>query len=55
MFEDLVPLVLPLLEKHIRLGHAGIVDHSADLSIPDLKEKYEKKEFMEAMKNCIDA
>ena len=22
-------------KKHIRLGHAGIVDHSVDLSIPD--------------------
>ena len=30
--------VLPLLKKHIRLGHAGIVDHYVDLSIPDLKK-----------------
>ena len=30
-----VPSVSPLLKKHIRLGHAGIVDHSVDLSIPD--------------------
>ena len=22
-------------KKHVRLGHAGIVDHSVDLSIPD--------------------
>ena len=28
IFEDLVPSVLPLLKEHIRLGHAGIVDHS---------------------------
>ena len=35
MFEELVPSVSPLLKKHIRLGHAGIVDHSVDLSIPD--------------------
>ena len=35
IFEELVPLVSPLLKKHIRLGHAGIVDHSVDLSIPD--------------------
>ena len=34
----LVPSVSPLLKKHIRLGHAGIVDHSVDLSIPDLKK-----------------
>ena len=41
-FEELVPWVPPLLKKHIRLGHAGIVDHSVDLSIPDLKKKYKK-------------
>ena len=34
IFEELVPSVLPLLKKYIRLGHAGIVDHSDDLSIP---------------------
>ena len=38
IFEELVPSVSPLLKKHIRLGHAGIVDHSVDLSIPDLKK-----------------
>ena len=27
-FEELVPSVSPLLKKHIRLGHAGIVDHN---------------------------
>ena len=42
MFEELVPSVSPLLKKHIRLGHAGIVDHSVDLSIPDLKKKYKR-------------
>ena len=41
--QELVPVVLPLLKKHIRLGHAGIVDHSVDLSIPDLKKKKYKK------------
>ena len=41
IFEELVPLVSPLLKKHIRLGQAGIVDHSVDSSIPDLK-KYKK-------------
>ena len=48
-FEELVPSVSPLLKKHIRLGHAGIVDHSVDLSIPDFK-KVLKKEWTEAMK-----
>ena len=42
IFEELVPSVSPLLKKHIRLGHAGIVDHSVDLSIPDFKKKYQK-------------
>ena len=27
-FEELIPSILPLLKEHIRLGHAGIVDHS---------------------------
>ena len=35
IFEELVPSVSPLLKKHIRLGHAGNVDHYVDLSIPD--------------------
>ena len=34
-FEELVPSVLPLLKRHIRLGHAGISDHSIDLSMTD--------------------
>ena len=42
IFKELVPLVSPLLKKHIRLGHAGIVDHSVDLLIPDFKKKYKK-------------
>ena len=29
MFEEFVPSVVPLLTEHIRLGHAGIVHHSA--------------------------
>ena len=33
----LVLSVLPMLEKHIRLGHNGIVDPSVNLSISDLK------------------
>ena len=36
IFEELVPSVSPLLKKHIRLGHAGIVDHSVDLSMDTL-------------------
>ena len=32
IFPELVPLVSPLLEKHMRLGHAGIMDHSVNLS-----------------------
>ena len=42
IFEELVTSVLPLLKKkkkHTSLGHAGIVDHSVDLSIPDFKKK----------------
>ena len=41
-FEELVPSVSPLLTKHVRLGHAGIVDHSVDLSIPDFKKSIKK-------------
>ena len=38
----IVPSVLPLLEKHIRLGHAGIVDHFVDLSIKKKKINIKK-------------
>ena len=51
IFEELVPSVPPLLKKHIRLGHTGIVDHSVDLSIPAFKKYYFKKEWTQAMKN----
>ena len=34
--------IAPVKKKHIRLGHAGIMDHSVDLSMPDLKKKYKK-------------
>ena len=40
LFEALVPSVLPLSKKHIRLGHAGILDHSVHLSTPELKKKF---------------
>ena len=51
-FEELLPSVSPLLKKHIRLGHAGIVDHSVDLSIPDFKKSI-KKEWTEAIKKIL--
>ena len=43
-FEELVPLVSPLLKKQIRLGHAGIVDHYVDLSIPEREREKTKRE-----------
>ena len=59
-FRRISPFGITLLKKHIRLGHAGIVDHSVDLSIPDFKTSI-KKEWTEAIKNtkilykCITA
>ena len=44
IFEELVPSVSLLLKKYIRLGQAGIVDHSVELSIPDFFLKSIKKE-----------
>ena len=52
IFEELVPSVSPLLKKQIRLGHAGIVDYSVDLSIPDFFKSI-KKEWTEAIKKNI--
>ena len=53
--EELVPLVSPLLKKHTRLGHAGIVDHSVDLSKQIKKKKVlkkiKKKEWTETIEN----
>ena len=52
IFEELVPSVSPLLKKHIRPEHAGIVDHPINLSIPDFKKVYKKKkEWTEAINN----
>ena len=34
-FEQLDYSILPLLKMEIKLQHAGIVDHSVDLLIPD--------------------
>ena len=39
-FRKISPFGITPVKKHIRLGHAGIVDHSVDLSIPDFFEKY---------------
>ena len=52
IFDELVPSVSPLLKKHIKLGHAGIVDHSVDLSTPDFKKSI-KKEWTEAIKKIL--
>ena len=43
--EELVPSVLPLLKEHIRLGHAGIVNHS--IYRYQVKEKYEQVRRMD--------
>ena len=40
-FEELAPSILPLLKKHIRLGHAGIITHS--IYRYQIKEKKKKK------------
>ena len=37
-FRRISPFGITPVKKHIRLGHAGIVDHSVDLSIPDFKK-----------------
>ena len=42
IFKELVPSVSSLLKKHIRVGHAGVVNHSINLSIPDLKKVLKK-------------
>ena len=42
-FRRISPFSITPLKKHIRLGHAGIVDHSVDLSIPDFKKVIKKK------------
>ena len=63
IFKELVPSVLTLLKKkHIRLGHAGIVDHPVNSSTTDfLKSTTITKEWTEAIKTfkivqkCITA
>ena len=61
-FRRISPIGITPVKKHIRLGHAGIVDHTVDLSIPDFKKVLKKKkEWTEAIKNseilykCITA
>ena len=53
-FKELVLSVSPLLKKQIRLGHASITDHSLDLSIPDFKKVFKKKEWREAIKKIVE-
>ena len=49
-FRRISPFGITPDKKHIRLGHAGIVDHSVDLSIPDFKKVKKKKKWTEALK-----
>ena len=42
-FQEFVPSVLPLLKEHVRLGHAGMLDHSVWLIDTRLKKKYDKR------------
>ena len=49
-----VPSVLSQLKNYIRLEHAGIVDHSVDLAIPDFIKVYIKEqEWTEAIKKSF--
>ena len=40
---SIAPVKKIILKKHIRLGHAGILDHPVDLSTPDFTGVYKKK------------
>ena len=51
-FRRISPFGITPVEKHIRLGHAGIVDHYVNLSIPDFKKSI-KKEWTEAIKKIL--
>ena len=48
IFEELSPFGITPVKKHIRPGHAGVVDHSVDLWRPDFKKSI-KKECTEAI------
>ena len=46
IFEELVPSVSTMLKEHIRLGHAGITDHSIQFINTRLKKNaFKKKEW----------
>ena len=42
-FLRLTPFSLILVQKHIRLGHAGIVDHSVGFIFTKLKKNMQKE------------
>ena len=52
-FRRISPFGITPVEKAHKLGHAGIVDHSVDLSIPDFFLKSIKKEWTEAIKKIL--
>ena len=41
-------IVIPLSKEHMRLGHAGIVDHSISISLINTKLKKNMKKGMES-------
>ena len=47
-FQRISPFGITPVKKHIRLGHAGIMDHVINLSIPNF-QKVQKKEWTEAV------
>ena len=49
-FRRISPFGIAPVKKHIRLGHAGIVGHSVDLSIPH----FEKKKVFKKKKKGMD-
>ena len=63
IFDEVVPQILPLLEKHGRLGHAGIINHCqiliyrCHIKEEKGKKKKEKKEKIFKIYNykCIMA
>ena len=42
IFKELVPSILPLLKEHMRLGHAGVVNHSIQFTHTRLNKKIKK-------------
>ena len=43
LFEELAPSILPLLKEHIRLGDAGVVDHSVMSNLLHQVKEEEKR------------